>query len=234
MKNLKLSQTVLILFLFFLIFSGLYFAKPFLVPLSIAGLLSMLFLPVCKFFEKKRINRGVASLFCVLIFVCVIAGIGALIGWQISDLAKDSEKIEKNITSFIDKAKSTLENSFGISQQKQQEAIQQQKKSGGSGVSSIVKAIMNSTSGFLVNTLLVLVYLFLFLYFRKHLKNSILKLVPQAEKSRTNKIIHDSTSVAQNYLSGLSMMIVILWIMYGIGFSIAGVKNALFFAILCG
>jgi predicted PurR-regulated permease PerM len=30
------------------------------------------------------------------------------------------------------------------------------------------------------------------------------------------------------------MMIVLLWIMYGIGFSIAGVKNAFFFAILCG
>ena len=29
-------------------------------------------------------------------------------------------------------------------------------------------------------------------------------------------------------------MIIILWIMYGIGFSIAGVKNAFFFAILCG
>ena len=30
------------------------------------------------------------------------------------------------------------------------------------------------------------------------------------------------------------MMIVGLWIMYGIGFSIVGVKNAFFFAILCG
>src|SRR5688500_20374019 len=30
------------------------------------------------------------------------------------------------------------------------------------------------------------------------------------------------------------MMIVVLWIMYGIGFSVAGVKNELFFAILCG
>src|SRR5687768_5206407 len=136
MKNIKLSRTVLILFLFFLIFSGLYFAKPFLVPLSIAGLLSMLFLPVGKFFEKKRVSRGLASFFCVLIFFFVIAGIGALIGWQISDLAKDSTKIEKNITSFIDKAKSSLESSFGISQQKQQEVMQQQKKSGGSGVSS--------------------------------------------------------------------------------------------------
>jgi predicted PurR-regulated permease PerM len=29
-------------------------------------------------------------------------------------------------------------------------------------------------------------------------------------------------------------MIVLLWVMYGVGFSIIGVKNALFFAILCG
>jgi predicted PurR-regulated permease PerM len=30
------------------------------------------------------------------------------------------------------------------------------------------------------------------------------------------------------------MMIVLLWVMYGIGFTIAGVKNAFFFAIICG
>jgi predicted PurR-regulated permease PerM len=30
------------------------------------------------------------------------------------------------------------------------------------------------------------------------------------------------------------MMIALLWVMYGIGFSIVGVKNAIFFAILCG
>ena len=30
------------------------------------------------------------------------------------------------------------------------------------------------------------------------------------------------------------MMIVCLWILYGIGFTIVGVKNALFFAMLCG
>lgn len=30
------------------------------------------------------------------------------------------------------------------------------------------------------------------------------------------------------------MMIVCLWVMYGVCFSIAGVKNAFFFAVLCG
>ena len=47
-------------------------------------------------------------------------------------------------------------------------------------------------------------------------------------------LIYQATSISQHYLFGLSKMIVCLWIMYGIGFSILGVPNAIFFAILCG
>lgn len=46
--------------------------------------------------------------------------------------------------------------------------------------------------------------------------------------------VHQSAHVMQRYLTGLSLMIITLWFMYGIGFTIVGVKNALFFAILCG
>jgi predicted PurR-regulated permease PerM len=59
-------------------------------------------------------------------------------------------------------------------------------------------------------------------------------LVPLSETDETEKIISDAGKVAQKYISGLSSMIVILWIMYAAGFSIVGVKSAIFFAILCG
>ncbi|MEJ7682127.1 MAG: AI-2E family transporter [Segetibacter sp.] len=62
----------------------------------------------------------------------------------------------------------------------------------------------------------------------------MLKIVPQSEHATATKIIFKSSKVSQKYLTGLGMMIVILWVMYGIGFSIAGVKNSIFFAILCG
>ena len=59
-------------------------------------------------------------------------------------------------------------------------------------------------------------------------------LVPGSELKETEKIISDASKVSQRYISGLGIMIVILWIMYGIGFSIVGVESALFFAVLCG
>ena len=82
--------------------------------------------------------------------------------------------------------------------------------------------------------LLVLVYIFLLRYFREHLQHFIVRLVPDNNKKNAVEVIHNIQRVAQKYLFGLSQMIVALWIMYGIGFTLVGVKNAVFFAVLCG
>jgi predicted PurR-regulated permease PerM len=86
----------------------------------------------------------------------------------------------------------------------------------------------------MVDAILVLVYLFLFICSRAHLKKFVLMIVPSSDTKETEQIINDSGKMAQKYISGMSMMIGMLWILYGIGFSIAGVENALFFAVLCG
>jgi predicted PurR-regulated permease PerM len=87
---------------------------------------------------------------------------------------------------------------------------------------------------FLVDFILVLVYIFLFMYYRGHIKKFILQLIPAKEKGNTEEIISGIQKVSQQYLTGLGLMIVGLWIMYSIGFAIVGVQFAVFFAILCG
>lgn len=234
MQKLSLSRAIQILFLFFIVFAGLYFAKPFLVSFIIAGILAMLFLPLSRRMEKKGINRGLSAVFCILILLAVISGIIALLTWQIAGLSEDFGKMQEHAGKSIAKLKETISNTFGISPQKQQEMIKEQQSSGAGGAGKVVTAIMGSIMSMLVDTILVFVYIFLLMYLRSHIKQFILKLVPQDEKAKTVKIIDDSSQVGQKYLSGMGMMIVILWIMYGIGFSIVGVKNALFFAMLCG
>jgi predicted PurR-regulated permease PerM len=61
-----------------------------------------------------------------------------------------------------------------------------------------------------------------------------LKLSSPVKRAETKHVVYSAAEVSTKYLLGLSKMILCLWIMYGIGFSIVGVKNALFFAILCG
>ena len=228
-----LTRTLKVLLLFFLVICGLYFGRPFLIPVAFAGILAMLFLPLSRRIEKRGINKALAAIICILILLAFFAGIGALLVWKISDLAGDVTQMEKQIADAVGQLRSTISNTFGISPEKQQEILKKQQSSGG-GISSAVTGLMSSLLGVLTNALIVLVYIFLFLFYRSHLKKFILKLVPADERNNAEKVVQKSSHVAYKYLSGLAVMIVALWIMYGIGFSIAGVKNAIFFAILCG
>src|SRR5215204_1617641 len=229
-----LTRTTKVLFLFFLVICGLYFGRPFLIPVAFAGILAMLFLPLSRRMEKRGINKALAAIICILILLGFFAGIGALLAWQISDLAADVTQMEKRITDAIGQLRSTISNTFGISPEKQQEILKKQQSSGGGGIPNAVTGFMSSLMRVLTNALIVLIYIFLFLFYRSHVKKFIMKLVPADERDNAEKVIQKSSSVAYKYLSGLAVMIVTLWIMYGIGFSIAGVKNAIFFAILCG
>jgi len=229
-----LSKTVAVLFLLFLVFCGLYFASAFLIPIAFAGILSMLFLPLSRRMENKGLNKAIAALVCILILLLVFSGIGALVAWQISDIASDASQMEQKIKEGITQLQTNISSSFGIPEQKQQEFIKKQQSSGSGGIAGAVAGIISSLMGIVTNALIVLIYIFLFLFYRTHLKKFILKLVSPQQKQETQKTIDEVTKVAYKYLSGLGMMIVALWIMYAIGFSIAGVKNAIFFAILCG
>ncbi|MBC7916156.1 MAG: AI-2E family transporter [Pyrinomonadaceae bacterium] len=229
-NKLTISKSLQILLLLILLFGGLYYARTFLIPIAFAGILSMLLLPLSVRLEKKGINRGFASAICLFVFILSIAGIIALLIWQISDLAKDFSQMEQKVNQAIEQLKGFINTKLGIPPAEQEKIIKEQQKSGQGGAAAIVAGFM----GMLVNILLVLVYTFLFIYFRTHLKAFIMKLSPVADHAKTTKVLKDSTEVAHKYLTGMFMMIVMLWFLYGIGFSIAGVPNAVFFAILCG
>lgn len=233
LQTSSLQRPVYVLFFLFLVIAGIYFAKPFLVPLCFGGLLSMLFLPASRWLQKKGFNKGLAILTCVLVFVAILTGIVWLITWQVTDLTSDLGNIEQKLTKMISDFKESINKKFGISAKKQDELLKSsQEKSG--GMATYVSSIGSGMMSFLVDFILVLVYIFLFMYYRGHIKKFILQLIPAKEKRNTEEIISGIQKVSQQYLAGLGLMIVGLWIMYSIGFSIAGVQFAVFFAILCG
>ncbi|MCP9750560.1 AI-2E family transporter [Ferruginibacter sp. HRS2-29] len=226
------SNQVILLFILSVVV--LYFGKPFFVPLTIAGILAMLFLPFCQWLERKNLSRGLSAFTAVFSFLLLIAGIFMLLGWQISGLAEDMADIQEQGGELISKVKTTISDKLGIPQAQQDAMMKEQQSSGGGKAGALVAGIMSGIMGLLVDTILVLVYMFLFLLLRLHLKKFVLKLVDTGHKKTAEKVMTESAKAAGKYLSGLGLMIVMLWVLYGIGFSIVGVKNGLFFAILCG
>jgi len=234
LQTSSLRRPVNLLLLFFLVIAGLYFARPFLVPVCFGGLLAMLFLPASRWLESKSLPRSLAILLCILLFVSICAGIIWLISWQVTDFTSEVSHIEQQVRDMIKELKEYINKNFGISSSQQDQLLNSQKEGGANAVQGILSNVASVVMSFLVDFILVLVYIFLFMYYRTHIKKFILQLVPERQKSNAREIITDIQKVSQQYLTGLGMMIVGLWIMYSIGFSIVGLKYAVFFAILCG
>lgn len=229
-----LNQSLRILLLFVLVFGILYFASAVLIPLTFGMVLSMLLLPVCHWLQNKGVSNGVASFLSLVALLVVIGGIVTLLQYQLSDLAEDLSKIEERVNSLIASGKEYVKQHFGISHREQQKMIKEQQGSTMGKAAGMVTALIGSFAGILVDTILVLVYTFLFIFYRGHFKKFILRLFKPDARKETEVVLDDASKVTQSYLGGLGLMIVMLWIMYGIGFTIAGVNNALFFAVLCG
>ncbi|HEX6169001.1 MAG TPA: AI-2E family transporter, partial [Chitinophagaceae bacterium] len=230
LQTSALQKVVLFLLLGFLIVGAMYYAKPFLVPLCFGGLLAMLFLPLNRWFESKKIPKALSILLCIIIFLGLITGIIWLISWQISDLASESTDVENKIRKMISQTKEYIGTHFGISKKQQEKIITEQAEQNGGMISNLG----SSLTGFVVDFILMLVYIFLFMFFRSRIKTFILQLISSQQKKNAETIIHDIQKVSQQYITGLGMMIACLWIMYSIGFSIVGVKYAVLFAIICG
>jgi predicted PurR-regulated permease PerM len=234
MQNQKLFKAVAILLILVLIVVILVYAKPFLVPLTFGAILAMLLLPIEKWLQARGVNKAIATLISILVLIAFFALVIFFISWQVSDLASDASKIEQQVSQKYQQLRQYVSQHFGITPEKQQQMIKQQQSSSSGKMSSFITGFLSGLGGFLTNTILVLVYIFLFIYFRSRLKGFIVRLVPKEQEANALETVNSAQKVAQQYLTGLSMMIVVLWVMYGIGFSIVGVKNAIFFAILCG
>ncbi len=234
MTNRQLLKPALVLSTAVLIVVVLVYAKPFLMPLTFAGLLAMLLLPLVKWLQNKNVPHVLAILLAMLALVAFFAAVIFFTSLQLANIGEDSAKLEQQVTQKFNSVRQYIAQLFKISPDKQQQLIEKQQQSSSGNTGSFLTGLLTGIFGFLTNAVLTLVYIFLFLFFRGKLKGFIIKMAPQDRAADAMQAVNEAQKVSQQYLTGLFLMIVCLWIMYTIGFTIAGVKNALFFAIICG
>jgi predicted PurR-regulated permease PerM len=228
----KLSKVVLVLLFLFLATGAVILGKEFLLPVAFALLFSMLLLKKAIWLESKGFPKWLAILSCLLLVMAVFAGVVYLIGWQISDLDTEISEVSRHFTKMQREAKQFIRETLGLSYKEANELVDSAAENGrGSKVVTMVLAVLTTI---FTNSILIIVYVFLFLFFRTHLKKFALMLVPEEKKSNADIIIKDSIDIANAYISGMAKMIVCLWVMYGIGFGIVGIKNPIMFALICG
>lgn len=210
----------------------LYLGAPVLIPLALAGLLATLLQNLADWLERKGFTRLWASLIPVVVLLVAIAGFVLVLAMQVHGLVEQSQDFRTQFQEQFERLKVWVSDTLGISPAEQKEVIESQQSGGSAG--DAIMSVVGGMATVALNTVLVIVYTFLLLFYRDNLAHFVLRIVPAAERAKTEKIITKSAQVSRHYVRGLFYMVGSLWVMYGLGFSLLGVEGALFFALLCG
>lgn len=211
----------------------LYFGKSLLVSLSIAMLSSFILYPISKKMEHFGIGRILAVSISLLGVFGLMAGIIYLFSTQILQLLGELSEFEHKLTSIFTEAVNFLNQKVAlIPEIKQGDLLSQGKqwvkKSGVDFMSSTV----GNTAAFFSGTLMVVIYTFLLLLYRSGIRKVIIATVKDKSKSKISKMLAEIQNVGQNYLFGMSIMIVILGSANSLTLWLFGIDHPFLFGFL--
>lgn len=210
----------------------IYFAKPVLMPLAIAGMFALVFMPVSRWLETRGFHMIVAALICGLLFFVLVSIIVFFFFWNVQHIAAEFSEIKQHFSELMADVQKFLHDHFGMDISTKGNDLPAPFQP--NGIGRMAASLMGGVISAIINLLLILVYMIMLLCLRQEIRVFILRSFNLESKGKTELVITESVKVVQQYLWGLSIVIICLWIMYSIGFTLVGVNTPVFFAILCG
>ena len=212
-----------------------YILQNIIVPLLFSIILSVLIYPVVSFLERKiRFNRIFSATFSVLFLGVTIISVFAFIGIQFNEIISKSDtyvlQIEKKMKPLIHLAEVSTgiqtDKIIGSENMKMEKVVENH-------FSNITDFLMAS-GGIMGNMIVVPLYMFFFLLYRKFFISFIYRLCEKrCTKEDTKVILAKLYDVQQNYLVGLITVMFIVGVLNSIGLLLLGIDYPFFFAFLC-
>lgn len=205
----------------------LYFARTLLLPLIFAALLAMLFHPID---QKIRDAGGPAWLgitVSTLALIIVFSAILALVGWQTTRIADDSEQIEQQFTQFKSEARNYLTETVGLSSERIDRGIENAVKQTGTFFQSFV-GTFTATLG---QMFLGLIYFILFLLQKDRFKEYFYRIYYQ-DTNKAEMLLEETNHITRRYLVGKLVVMAILAGTYILGFWLVGIQYFVFLGLI--
>ena len=234
-KSLKLpfyiKATILLVGLFVFI-SMLYIAQEILLPLIFSVMIAVLLHPIVNFFVRMKINRVVAIIFTLFLTVLITASLAALIFRQASIFAETwpilLDKLSKTLNEFTHWGSRY----FDLNQWKVNRWITNAKTESLTVSGAQVGQTMFAVGNAIMIMLLIPVYVFILLYYKKLLIEFIHRVFMRSDQKRISNIISETKTVIQRYLAGLVIEAVIVGILNITALFALGIEYAILLGII--
>ena len=211
-------------------------------PLFIGIIIAWLFNPIVTFLTKHKFNRVSATVLVYTIFIALLVIILVnsvpVLTSQINDFINIVPSITKNLSEFVSKILTIFEPVLGNNIESMKQEIFTSIIQIGKNLTvelpdtvvSIVTAIISGFGTFLLGLFIGLYMLFDF----DNVSKVFISILPYNWKEDAKNLMDLSNKTLVNYIQGILFTMTLVFIGNSIGFSIAGLKAAILFALFCG
>ncbi len=197
------------------------------------GILFMLLLhPICSRIERIVSNRVLAIIITFCGVLIPIGGLLAFFSYQFVDVFENISSLNEKLETGIQQLLQWVNGTLGLGNALDKQWLTENASKFLETPAMFVGQSISSSSSFLANFTLCLLYCFFLLLYRQSIKNFFLFQVSKSERETTKELISRIQTVVQEYLSGLALVMLLLGVINSIGLYFIGISYAFFWGFL--
>jgi predicted PurR-regulated permease PerM len=203
-----------------------------LVPIYFSILLSILLLPLTNLLRKYYLPSTLANLVAVILALAVIATIVYFISSQMIGFLNDIPAIREHLAEHITSLQKWLEQKMHISTAVQKSYIDDIREGVRHSGGQYIGQTFLTVSQTVVFIIIVAIYSFLILCYRKLIRRFLFAVFSSQHKERLEFVLLQSKQIIQKYMTGLLIEMAIVAACNSAVLLIIGVKYAVFLGVL--
>jgi predicted PurR-regulated permease PerM len=210
---------------------ALVYGQALILPILFSILLANILLPMTRFLANRKFPRPLSILLPLLLSILIGVGILYFLSSQIMGFVDDVPALKERINELSHSAQVWFKKSTNITIYKQNQYLHDRVIDLKENATGIVGITLDSLLGVLAYLILVPLYTFLVLYYKSNIRAFLVSSFKNGSEQRVAEVLTASTTVAQQYMTGLLIETTLVFTLNMIGFLILGIKYAIFLAL---
>ena len=230
--NINLQRIAYLLVILSLTTYIIIIGKSLIVPIAFSALFSFLLLPICRKIETRApYLPGAIILSMIAALLPILTAIGVF-SYQLTTVLQDMPSITGQLKKGISHIFSLAERYLDLDSTSLEEWLRTNLTSMLDAPLQLLGDSLTSSTAVLAGLVLTLLFTFFALLYRTSFKNFALTQVPKTVREEATHILEQVQHVAQEYLYGLLLVIVILGCLNSLGLWLIGISFPLFWGFL--
>lgn len=204
-----------------------YLGRDVITPIVMAFFLSIMLLPVYRFFRRRKVPETLSIVLAILFLAIIIGLLVWFFSAQLAQLVSDFPQIQKNVQVHLNSLSTWISENSNYSTERQIKIINEQNDKLLNWATGMLSGAAASFTGILIFVGLLPIYIFLILFYKNLLLRFVFLWFPQDAHSKVEDVMRESESIIKSYLIGLLIQITYITILLGGILLIIGIKHAI-------